>query len=204
MGAECLPILAATYDSAIALVRRPIAGTEPRVVQRVIDFDRIAELKGTHVDDIFCALGTTIRKAGSKDAFRKVDYGYPLAAANWGRANGAKQFVLVSSAGAAAASSNFYLSVKGELEDQLAGLGFASLRIFRPSMLLGARGETRPGERLGQWAVRGLHYALAGPLEKYRGMPAGKLAIAMAAAAAAGEPGRRVYHWREIMQLAGK
>ena len=204
VGSHCLPLLAANYDSTIVLARRPLAAAFPGVVERVIDYDRIAAIDPAPVDDVFCALGTTIRKAGSEEAFRGVDHGYPLASAKWARANGARQFILVSSVGAGPDSSNFYLSVKGDLERQLENFGFESLHIFRPSVLLGDRNESRPAERFGQWLARALQFAMAGPLEKYRGMPADVLAKAMVAAARIGEPGRHVYHWREITRLAEK
>ena len=202
MGAHCLPILAAKYDLVTVLARRRIPDADPRINQLVVDFDKIAELAPNPVDDVYCALGSTIAKAGSEEAFRKIDHGYPLAAARWGHANGARRYVLVSSVGAAPDSPSFYLRVKGDLEAQLGTIGFESLHIFQPSVLLGERSENRPLERLGQTAVRWLQFALAGQFEKYRGMPAATLASAMVASALTGKPGRHVYHWREILQLA--
>lgn len=115
----------------------------------VVDFDQLA----THselfrADWVFCALGTTIRQAGSQAAFRKVDFDYPLQVARLARAQGAQRFLLVSAVGASARSRVFYSRVKGELEDAVRALGFESVTFAQPSTLIGDRADVRPGERL--------------------------------------------------------
>jgi len=190
----------ASYDRVVALVR---GGAEdmPRGVERaVVNFDDPATFPAGPVNDVYCALGTTIGKAGSQEAFRRVDYEYPLRVARHAVEAGARQFLLVSSVGANHRSSNFYLRVKGELELALAALPWSSLRIFRPSVLLGARPESRMGESIGKGLAVAIGFLLVGPLSQYRGMPAETLARAMAQAAR--EPGPRVLHYREIVEMA--
>ena len=139
-----------------SLGRRPLDSTRDRIASdakldhRVVDFDSLAAHGDLFaVDQVFCALGTTIRKAGSRERFRVVDYDYPFAAASLGRKQGATHFLLVSAAGANARSLNFYARVKGELDDAVAALGYRSVTIARPSLLVGERQETRRGEELG-------------------------------------------------------
>ena len=127
-----------------------------------------------------------------------------LAFARWARQNRARHFLFVSSVAAALDSRNFYLRVKAETERDLESLGFEWLDIFQPSFLLGARGESRPGERLGQAVAQGIQFALTGSLERYRGIAASAVADAMVARAKTpGDPGIRRFEWREIMALGG-
>jgi uncharacterized protein YbjT (DUF2867 family) len=152
VGQQCLQLLA--QDPAVgrvrALVRRPLSVDSAKVQVCVADFDRLE----THADWlaadwVFCALGTTIAKAGSRAAFRQVDFDYPLQVAQLAKAQGAKRFLLVSALGANAKSRVFYSRVKGELEEAIAALGFESVTFARPSLLAGERAEVRLGERLG-------------------------------------------------------
>lgn len=136
-----------------ALVRRawPDAPRGEGLVVRPFDFDRQdATPDALDVDAIVCALGTTMRAAGSRAAFRLVDHGYPVALAAAGRAAGARHFQLVSSAGADAHSRIFYSRVKGETEAAVRTAGYPSLTIARPSLLLGTRSERRLGESIGK------------------------------------------------------
>ena len=150
------------------------------------DFDRLHEHPDWfQVDKVFCALGTTIRQAGSQEAFRRVDYEYPLAIAKAARARGASHFLLVSAHGASARSRVFYNRVKGELEEAVQALGYPSLTIARPSLLLGNRKEPRFGEELAKrlgW--------LAPP--SWRPVHASQVASALVAAAHTNAPGVRI------------
>lgn len=148
-----------------------------------------------------CCLGSTIKNAGSRERFREIDHDLPLAYARAALAAGATRCVLVSSVGASATSPNFYLRVKAELESALAQLPFASLDIFRPSLLLGDRPDRRFAERLASPIARALAPLLLGPLSIYRPIPGAMLARAVAESAFATEPpaGVRVHHWREIV-----
>lgn len=153
IGAELLGMLARdpAYSSVMVLVRRPMpaGGT---VVTRVVDFGRLEEhADAMAVDHVFCALGTTMRVAGSRKAFFTVDHDYPLAVARLTRAAGARHFALVSALGADVGSRVFYNRVKGETERDIAALHWPSLTIVRPSLLLGPRRDRRPGEEIAKW-----------------------------------------------------
>jgi uncharacterized protein YbjT (DUF2867 family) len=151
----------ATVGEVRALTRRPLsrgdllgraghrAGDE-RLQVCEVDFDRLdRHVELFDVDWMCCAMGTTIRKAGSKAAFRQVDFDYPFKLAQLARAQGAHQLMLVSALGANADARIFYNRIKGELEDALAELGYRSVCVARPSLLAGERGEFRLAERLG-------------------------------------------------------
>jgi uncharacterized protein YbjT (DUF2867 family) len=147
---------------------------------------------------VVCALGTTIRAAGSQDAFRAVDCTAPLVAARQAKDRGASTFVLVSSSGADAASRGFYLRVKGELERELEALDFTSLTILRPSILLGPRRETRPLESIGKVVIAALSPLLVGRLRRVRGVRARAVAHAAVEAAAGAKPGVHIVESEEI------
>lgn len=116
----------------------------------VANFERLeTRIDWFEVDWVFCALGTTIRQAGSQAVFRQVDFDYPLQIAQLAKAQGAKRFMLVSALGASARSRVFYNRVKGELEDALRAMGFEHLAVARPSLLAGERHEFRLGEKVG-------------------------------------------------------
>lgn len=173
-----------------APTRRPLAVTA-RVENPVVDF---AALPGSapwwHADAVICTLGTTLRQAGSQAAFRQVDHGHVLAAARLARAAGTPCFVLNSSLGADPAASTFYLRVKGELERDLQGLGFASVTAVRPSFLDGGpRPDKRPGETAALWVGRVL-----GPLlpRRIRPVPVDRVAAALLHAALEARPGFHV------------
>ena len=171
IGGHCLALLLQddTYDEVIVLLRKPLPQTHPKLTQHLVSFDRLAEHAAwLAADDVYCCLGTTIKKAGSQEAFRKVDFTYAYEAAQLAVANGAEQFLLVSSLGADANSSVFYSRVKGELELAVSALPFTAVSIFQPSLLLGERAEFRLGERLAEPFAKALSFLLLGPLKKYR------------------------------------
>lgn len=163
------------YDRVYVLTRRPLPWQHPRLQEIQFDFDHPNGLL-IRADDIYCCLGTTISQAGSKDAFRKVDYQYPLDVARLGLANGASQFALVSSMGADATSAIFYNRVKGEIERDLMALNYPTLLIFRPSLLLGERAKKRVGE-----LISGVFMRVFAPVipAKYKAVSAEKVANAM-------------------------
>jgi uncharacterized protein YbjT (DUF2867 family) len=139
----------------------------------------ISSQKLTTIDVAFCALGTTIATAGSKEAFYKVDHDMVISFAKNAKTAGAKTFVLVSSVGANPTTSNFYLKVKGETEKDLEAIGFESLIILRPSMLMGERKEFRFGELIGKGAMTLLNPLMLGSLSKYKGIQGKTVANAM-------------------------
>jgi uncharacterized protein YbjT (DUF2867 family) len=166
--------------SVTALVRRKTDFEDSKLVQHEIDFDRMDSHAGLfQVDAIICCLGTTIKAAGSREQFRKVDYGYCLNAAELGRSAGAKAFILMSAIAASSSSTIFYNRVKGELEDAVRHLGYPYLSIYSPSLLLGNRAEKRPAEALGIRLVPVVNRLLIGPLERFRGIDAETVALAM-------------------------
>ena len=184
VGHRCLARLLdhPAYDRVTVLSRRPLALAHAKLHIDLVDFDGLQWL-GERCDDIFCCLGTTIRKAGSQEAFRRVDHDYPLALARLGNTAGARQFLLVSSLGADAQSSVFYSRVKGETERDIAAIGLPKVIFMRPSILLGKRHERRPGERVGIFAGQLVAPLLVGTLRKYRPIPADDVAAAMLYAA---------------------
>src|SRR5262249_15958513 len=205
VGGFCLRALLADpgYAHVAALSRRaPPLPAHPKLAQKVANFEALIASDFQGVDDIFCALGTTIRKAGSQEAFRRVDLEYPLAAARAAKQAGATQFVLVSSVGADAASKNFYLRTKGDVERELANVAFGALHVLRPSLLLGKREEFRLGERIMAALAPVLNFAMMGGLRRYRAIPAAVVGRAMVAAARQGKGGTFVHEFDEILQLA--
>jgi uncharacterized protein YbjT (DUF2867 family) len=200
VGGECLKRLLASrrYGRVVVVSRRPLesVGRHRKLEVLVTDFDRLdevaAQLAGDHV---FCALGTTIRKAGSQARFRVVDHDYPLRLALLTREQGARHFSLVSALGASRSSPFFYSRVKGELEDDLGRMGWPSLAVFRPSVIAGDRGESRPLERLGERLLR-LAPATWRPVE------AGDIATAMIATALGEPPGVTIVESRDIAAAA--
>jgi Predicted nucleoside-diphosphate-sugar epimerases len=176
--------------SITVLARRPLGpielDQEARAKLRVIiaDFDRMWEaLDDVSVDVVFCTLGTTIRTAGSQEAFRKVDYDYPLGLAEWAGHTGARHYLVITSLGASSSSAFFYNRVKGELEEQLALLPLESVRIFRPSLLLGPRQSFRLGETIGAAVSKAVQWGMVGSLRPYRPIAGEAVAKAMRTAA---------------------
>ncbi|MFN9854784.1 MAG: oxidoreductase [Bacteroidota bacterium] len=165
------------YREVIAYVRKPTRIQHPKLREVVMDWEKLDA--PVPADDVFCCLGTTIKKAGSQEAFRRVDYEYPLHLAELQLEGGSQQFLLVSAIGADASSSIFYSRVKGELEDALQKLGYKSLHIFQPSFIAGPRKEKRVGERIGLAIFSFISPLFIGPLKKYAPIPAEHIARAM-------------------------
>jgi uncharacterized protein YbjT (DUF2867 family) len=170
------------YSEVIILLRRPFFPSRKNLREIVFDFEN-PDASVVLADDVFCCLGTTMKRAGSKDAFRKVDYTYPLAIAELALKNGAQQFLIVTAMGANSKSLFFYNRVKGELEEELLKLNYPRLKIVRPSLLLGQRQELRMGEKLGELFLRSLMFMMIGPLKKYSAIESAKVARAMVALA---------------------
>lgn len=190
------------FDRVVAFVRRPLGIKHPKLVQETVDFDGLARAAGGfRASDAFCALGTTIGRAGSKEAFRKVDLSYVEAFARAAFRAGAERFLLVSALGADPASRLFYNRVKGEAEEAVKAYRFRGLGIFRPSLLIGERAESRPGERLGIAVSSALSFALVGPARRLRPVPAEAVASAMVEAAKEGLEGTRVFESEAIQEI---
>lgn len=202
VGGNCLRQLleSPAYSRIIALLRRPLGIDHPRLEERIVDWERIRFADLT-CDDAFCALGTTMAKAGSQDAFRSVDFGYSVNLARRALECEARRFVLVSSVGAGAGSSNFYLRVKGETEAAIAAMPFEAVHIFRPSFLIGERNEHRAAERIAVSLALTLRWAFVGPARKYRPVHADQVACAMIAAAQSSRLGLQVFDFAGIQSL---
>jgi uncharacterized protein YbjT (DUF2867 family) len=186
-----------------AITRRPLGREHPRLANRIVQFDQMqSQLKGLTCQVALCSLGTTIRQAGSESAFRKVDFDAVLAFAQTAKAAQAQRFVVVSAALADSASKNFYLRTKGEMEEALQGVGFASLDILQPSLLLGWRGEIRPLELLGSVFMPLVNPLLTGKREPLRAIPARTVASAMLGAIRSGRRGVYRYTYSTIQALA--
>lgn len=196
VGRHCLDLLARdpAFSRIVVLTRRKFAeATAPRVEAHLVDFERLEDTREVlGVDKVICALGTTIKAVGrSRERFRAVDYGIPVAAARLAHAQGARHFLLVSATGASVDSRFFYSQVKGELEDTLRTIGFRSLTIVRPSLLLGERDEFRLGEAIAKrlaWVVPG----------RYRPVHARDVAALLVRAAKSDEPGMRIIESDDI------
>lgn len=190
------------YEKIIVLTRKPLEIVHPKLVQQHPDFNKIEMLKpGFPVDDVFCALGTTIKTAGSQDAFYKVDYTYVVNLGKWCEANGVKRFMIVSAMGADAKSGIFYNRVKGEMEESVNQFNITHKMIFRPSLLMGNRTEKRTGEKIAQAVMGGLGFLFVGPLLKYKGIHADMVAKAMIKAAKQDVQGFTVYESGEMQGM---
>ncbi len=186
------------YERISVLVRRPLTdpglAAQPRLSQIVGDLDDLDALgDALRADDVFCCLGTTRAKAGSREAFEQVDYELVLQLARAARKAGSRQFLLVSAVGANPDALAFYSRVKGRAECDLRRVGYASLHILRPSLLLGSRDESRPLEAIAQRVAPYLNRMLARRLQHYRAVPADTVAAALLKAALADRPGVHVH-----------
>lgn len=151
VGRETLDVLLAddSVSRVVAFTRRPLGRTHPKLSERIVDFEQLeAAYAGERADAAVCCLGTTIKVAGSKQQFKRVDHDYPLAFARAALAAGATQLAVVTALGSSEKSLVFYNRVKGELEAALSALPLQALAIARPSLLLGERSEARLGEQL--------------------------------------------------------
>lgn len=193
-----------SYDRVHVLGRRSTGIADERLAEHEVDFEGLAGSGPSigRVDHAFCALGTTIRAAGSKAAFRRVDHDFVLAMAECAKAAGARSFVTVSSLGADPSSGNFYLRVKGETERDLAALGLPRLVILRPSLLTGDREEFRAGERAGKIVLELVSPLLIGRLRRVRPVSDVEVARAMLRLAAGSGEGTRIVESEEIRRIA--
>lgn len=182
-------------SEVVALARRRLPA-HPKLATRVVDFKDLPEQADWwRADAVICTLGTTMRAAGSRDAFQRVDKDYPLQVARLARQHGTAAYVLNSAMGASTSSRFFYNRVKGEVERELASLGFRSLTIVRPGFIGGQRQERRPAEQ-----VAGMVLGLLAPVlpRRLRINPAGRIAGVMLNAAVAAAPGERIVGAAEL------
>lgn len=188
------------FGKLIVLSRRALDPGSAKTVVHPIDFDKAEEYTAITVCDVaFCCLGTTIKKAGSREQFELVDQEYVLRFAGIAARSGARKLLIISSAGANQFSSNFYLSVKGRMEQKVPEIFRQQIAFFRPSLLVGKRSENRTGEKIMIRIAKVLEPLFQiSKLEKYRPMPVEKLARAMVRIAGEEWEGIRVVTNREI------
>jgi len=179
IGGYCLQALLddSNYSEVVALVRKPLLKTHRKLKVITSTFDNLQnDLSNIQAHDVYCCLGTTIKKAGSQEAFKKIDFSLVVTVAELMRKQGAEQFLVISSMGANKDSKVFYNRVKGEMESTLQELDYPCLRIIRPSLLLGPREEFRLGEKIGVLLAPVLKPLMLGPLTKYRPVQAESVA----------------------------
>jgi uncharacterized protein YbjT (DUF2867 family) len=169
------------YNAIKIFVRNKTEYSSERTIEEyVIDFSKLNEYSEKITgEDLFVCLGTTIKKAGSVAKMEEIDRDIPLKIASIASANGVKRICVISSIGANAASSNYYLRIKGEMEEGILSLKFDSIGVVRPSMLLGTRKEKRTGEAIGKVFIKIFGFLLSGRFLKYRGIEAKNVAVAM-------------------------
>jgi uncharacterized protein YbjT (DUF2867 family) len=170
IGGHCLQTLCdnPNYSEVTAIVRKPILKTHRKLKVITSTFDNLQnDLSNIQAHDVYCCLGTTIKKSGSQEAFKKIDFGLVITLAELMRKQGSVQFLVISSVGANKDSKVFYNRTKGEMEEALKEIDFPFLRIIRPSLLLGKRDEFRFGEKIGAILTPVLKPFLVGSLKKY-------------------------------------
>jgi len=186
------------YSEVHSLTRRPTGFSHPKLTETIIDFDHLDNIELPTADDVFCALGSTIKKAGSQEAFYRVDHDYVAGLARAAVRCGTKQFMVVSSIMADPNSKNFYLRVKGETEQSVRRDGPPTILIFRPATMEGDRQEKRPGEKVGFAIMHAIGYLLIGRLKKYRNIKADTVARVMISAAKADLCAWRIFESDDI------
>lgn len=190
------------YIKVITFVKRDTGIKHQKLTQHIIDFDKPETYKELVVgDDFFCTIGTTIKKAGNKDAFRKVDFEYPKQFAAFALQNKVKQFLIISSLGADSNSGNFYLKTKGEIQDFLKDCNFESVAVLQPSLLLGNRTEFRLGEKIGAFFMKTLSFLFLGNLKKYKAIEGKTVAKAFLAIAKTNNSGFKIYESDVIQEI---
>ncbi len=197
IGSDLLDLLLEDnrYSKVIALSRKPLDKVRSKLENIVVQSNGLSTYKNLQADDFYCCIGTTMRDAKTKEAFRKIDYDYPVSLATIAKTNGAKQFLLVSALGAEKRSGIFYNQVKGEVEEAISAMQFETLHIFRPSLLMGPRQVHRAGEEAAK-----VFYKLFGFLipAKYKGIASIKVVRAMMSFARKNKPGTFIHESAEL------
>lgn len=183
------------------LVRRKLELHGPGLYQHVVDLENIAQLEQVIPEKaiLFSCIGTTQKKVkGDKAAYRSIDLDIPLRVATIVRAKGGQQMVLLSSVGASASSGNFYLALKGEVEEKIAMLNFDCLHIYRPSILVGDRKEKRVGESIGKWLMQAVAFLLVGSWQNYKPANVRAIAASMRKVIRENRKGIQLYYWKDF------
>ncbi|WP_079505536.1 oxidoreductase [Mesobacillus jeotgali] len=204
IGKELLRILldAKEYEKVTAIVRRSVEIEHPKLDERIVDFSQLKQSKKIFAaDDVFCCLGTTIKKAKTKEAMWKIDVEYPVEIARLASSQGAEKFLLVSSMNADPDSSIFYPKMKGKLEEEIKQIPFEMTAIFRPSLLLGDRDEFRLGEKTAAAVVTKIPFLFKGPLKKFKAIEGKTVAKAMYKIAQTNNSGLTIYPSEQIHEI---
>nr|WP_294942232.1 NAD(P)H-binding protein [uncultured Mucilaginibacter sp.] len=189
----------AEYDEVLILVRKELPVKHNKLIQLVISFEELNKYATSITGHaVFSCLGTTNANTPDKAQYRKIDHDYPAEIARLAKANGIKQFHVVTAVGADAKSATFYLKLKGELEDDLKTIGFESLHIYQPSMLYGGRKEQRPLENALVALFKVIDLLLIGGLRKYHSITADTVATAMLKNSLKTSPGTHIYTYDNI------
>lgn len=197
IGGLCMTRLLeeAEVKQVTALTRRPLERHHAKLVEHLIQFDRLCEYRELFdVDTLFCCLGTTIKAAGSQDAFEKVDYGYVKKIAELASAMDVRQFLLISAVGADTHSPVFYSRIKGRTEEAVRQLPFHCVHILRPSMLLGSRTEPRMSEEMLKPLAKIMMPLFIGPVRRLRPVQAERVATMMVELAKGNDSGAHIHY----------
>lgn len=180
VGGELLRLLLANdqYSKIISIGRRRVQLEHPKLTQHIVDFSKLDKMV-FNANTVFCCLGTTIKKAGSKEVFRKVDFEYPKLLAQHSLNIGATSFHLISAMGADTNSRIFYNKVKGKIENEINSSSFKQTHVYRPSLLLGSRTEKRLMEGISKFVMKSLGFLFVGSLKNYKAIDATKVAQCM-------------------------
>ncbi len=190
------------YSQIHILVRKAIEINPDKVVQHIIDFNELDKFEiNEPINHVFCTLGTTIKKAKTKENFRKVDYDYVFELGKKAKQWNTEKFLVVSSLGANAKSAIFYNRVKGEIEKTLSELRLNQLFIFRPSLLMGNRKEHRAGEKSAIAVYKIINPLFIGPLKKYKGIQASQVAKGMMQTALNNKEQFKIFESDEIQKF---
>jgi uncharacterized protein YbjT (DUF2867 family) len=183
------------WERVHSLVRRPRGTADPKLTEHVVDFDDLDAHVGLFdAADVFCCLGTTASQAGSKEAFRRVDYGYVVKLAELAAEGGARQFLLVSGIGTSSKSPIYYSQVKAEAEQAVSATKLPAVHIFRPSLLLASRPDSRTAEDAFKLLTPLANLLLIGPLARYRPVATAEVARQMVEVAKAQQPGVHIHY----------
>jgi len=193
------------YSQVITFSRKSIHFNHPKLKEVFNYFTDLSSIKKSlHGDDLFCCIGTTIKKAGSQENFRKIDFEMPVQLAKMAEENKIKGFFVVSSIGADSRSSNFYLRTKGEMEKEVLDCNIPKIAVVRPSMLLGKRNEFRFGEEVGKIIMKSFSFLIQGKYRKYRAIKAETVAKALILIANDDSCDQDIYESDELNEIAGK
>ncbi len=191
-------VISNDFDEIRILVRKKMDLNHPKVLQIIVDYEHLSQDIFKDITTVFCCLGTTIKKAGSKEAFKKVDYDYPLISAKMALNAGVKQFLIITAMGANANSFVFYNKIKGQIEEALAELPFDAVMIFRPSLLLGDRTDARFGEQIATLMMNAIDFMTPA---KYKAIHVNQVAKAMHKKAQEQVKGFQVYENDVLLSL---